>query len=493
MRASLWLKLPFLLPVILMAYTRPETLPAPVIHGNSFEILLNSRYSVHSGFEPSLSSQVLSNVLWAMTRAPFSGGDQEFYVATPENVYRYHPDTRTLTVHLAGDHRYNSGSAFEVGIATPRHEDAGMAIQAGLIAATAFRSDSGGNVVACPMKWATDYANANWNPTREIKMVIVLGNAPARGLDTTLVAISSDSSLPAPITNGTDTFEIALMEYTQDSLFSPLELSLETYSQLLWAGYGVTPHTTANNRAGLTVPSAVAGYFLTRRIYLVREEGIDLFHNRLPPGTNLATRDHRLERILTGDRRPQLRQASTRIPSGAPGYIVACVNDTTSYRTMQEAGFVAFNLLLQAHILGLSGFLTIPLTTAERNAIKDALLLSSDNHPVFVFSVGTTATGVREMAERAGLVTIVRAQPAVRRGYLRVEYLLRQSGMVEAEVFDLLGRPVRTLLRERQSAGYHTITWDGTDQQGRPVQRGTYLVAIKTGGTVTQHRVNWAK
>ncbi len=493
MRTWLWLKLLFIFPALLAGYTRPETLPAPVIHRHSLELLLNSRYSVHSGFESNLPLQVLANVLWAMTRAPFSGGSREFYVATPENVYRYHPESRSLTVHLAGDHRYNSGSAFEVGIATPRQEDAGMAIQAGVLAATAFRTDSGGNVVACPMKWATDYANANWNPEREIKMVIVLGNAPSRPLDTTLVAISSDSSLPPPITNGNDTFEIALMEYTQDSLFSPVGLSLETYSQLLWAGYGATPHITTNNRYGLTVPSAVAGYFLTRRIYLVREEGVDLFHNRLPPGTNLATRDHRLERLLTGDRRPELRQASARIPSTAPAYIVACVNDTASYRTMQEAGFVAFNLLLQAYTLGLSGFITIPLTIAERNAIKNALMLASDNHPVFVFSVGTTATGIREKERREGLVTIVRAQPAVRRSYLRVEYLLRQTGMVEAEVFDMLGRPVRTLLRERQSAGYHSVTWDGTDQQGRPVRRGTYLVTISTGGSITQHRVNWAK
>lgn len=470
-----------------------DSLPAPIINHHSFELLLNSRYSVHSGFEDSLPEQVLANVLWAMARVPCSGSYREFYVATRENVYRYEPATRSLTVHLAGDHRYYSGSAFEVGIATPRHEDAGMAIQAGLIAATAFRDETGGNVVCCPMKWAADYANSNWRPDYPIMLVNVFGNAPARPLDSTLVAISSDSSLPAPITKGTDTFELVLMELTQDSVFSPGNLSPETFSQLLWAGYGVAPHTTSNNRQGLTVPSAVAGYFLTGKIYLIREEGVERYHNRLPPGTNLTTRDHRLERVLSGDRRADLRLAVSRIPSTAPAYIVVCVDDTTSYRTMEEVGFVAFNLLMQARILGLSAFLTMPLTPSERTTIQNALLLPSNHYPALVFSVGGTAVGIRERRTRTGTIQIVRAQPAVRRGYLRIEYLLNQSGTVRAEVFDLVGRPVRTLLEERQSPGYHSIVWDGTDENGRVVRRGTYLIAISANGFVAQHKVNWAK
>ncbi|MGQ9678882.1 MAG: nitroreductase family protein [bacterium] len=470
-----------------------NTLPAPTIHRHSFELLINSRYSVHSGFEDNLPDQVLANVLWAMAKVPYSASYREFYVATRENVYRYDPSSSTLTVHLAGDHRYNSGSAFEVGVATPRHEHAGMSIQAGLLAATAFRDETGGNIASCPMKWATDYANSNWEPTHPILMVNVFGNAPARPLDSTLVAISLDSSLPPPITKSTDTFELVLMELSQDSLFSPGNLSLETFSQLLWAGYGVTPHTTSNNRQGLTVPSAVAGYFLTQKIYLVREEGIERYHNRIPPGTDLTTRDHRLERHLTGDRRSDLRLASNRIPSSAPAYIVVCVEDTTSYRTMEEVGFVAFNLLMQAHILGLSAFLTMPLTPSERIQIKNALLLPSNHHPALVFAVGSGATGIRERPARPGVIQIVRAQPAVRRGSVTVEYLLREPGTVRAEVFDLIGRPIRTLFEKHQTSGYHSLNWDGIDESGRPVRRGTYLIAISSNGFVAQHKVNWAK
>jgi len=469
-----------------------ETLPAPVIHSHSFELVANSRYSIHSGFEGALPVQVLANVLWAMSRVPNSGAYQEFYVATEENVYLYHPESRTLTVHLAGDHRYNSGSAFEVGVATPRHEDVGMAIQAGLLAAIAFWDDTG-EVVCCPMKWAADYANRNWHPEHEIKMVNVFGKAPVRGLDLTLAAISSDSSLPSPFTVGTDTFELILMDMRQDSVFSPAGLSIETISQLLWAGYGVTPHLASNGRQGLIVPSAVAGYFLTRKIYLVWQEGVDRYHNRLPSDTNLRTKDHRLERFLPGDRRQELRLACARVPSTAPVYIVVCVDDTSSYRTMQEAGFVAFNLLMQARALGLSNYITMPLSPQERSAIQNVLTLPSNHLPVFVFSCGGLATGIKERLLRAGLVQIVRAQPAVRKGNLRVEYLLRQPGVVRAEVFDLLGRPVKTIFEEKQAPGYHAFVWDGTDDHGGPVRRGSYLIAVTSGGTVAQHKVTWAK
>lgn len=469
-----------------------ETLPAPVIHPHSFELLANSRYSVHSGFEGALPVEVLSNVLWAMSRVPYSGAYQEFYVATEENVYLYQPESRALTVHLAGDHRYNSGSAFEVGVATPRHEDAGMAIQAGLLAGVAFWNDTG-EVVCCPMKWAADYANRNWHPENEIKMVNVFGKAPARGLDTTWAAISSDSSLPLPFTDGTDTFELILLDLQQDSVFSSVGLSLETVSQLLWAGYGVTPHMTTNGRQGLIVPSALAGYFLTGKIYLVRQEGVDRYHNRLPLDTNLRTKDHRLERFVSGDRRQELRLACERIPSTAPLYIVVCVNDTSSYRTMQEAGFVAFNLLMQARALGLSGYITMPLTPQERSAIRNGLFLPSNHYPVFVFSCGEVATGIRELTLHKGLIEIVRAQPAVRKGNLRVEYLLRQPGMVRAEVFDILGRPVKTIFEERQAPGYHSFFWDGTNEHAIPVRRGSYLITISSGGTIAQHKVTWAR
>jgi hypothetical protein len=66
---------------------------------------------------------VLSNVLWAMSRVPLSGiSIREIHVATPTNVYLHDTAGHVLNVHVAGNHRCSSSSAFEVGIAVERND-----------------------------------------------------------------------------------------------------------------------------------------------------------------------------------------------------------------------------------------------------------------------------------------------------------------------------------------------------------------------------------
>jgi len=232
-----------------VASAQVQSLPPPVTHGNSFEIISNSRYPAHSGFTSSLSDTVLSSVLWAMSRVPSLGSSyREFYVATPTNVYLYDSVAHALNVHLAGNHRYSANSAFEVGIAVERSEEAGLAVQAGLLAGDAFWSTGSGAVISCPMAFAANHANSNWNPSHTINMVDVFGRMSVTGLTDSCVAISSDSSLPQPATDGADTFDLLVSGMDQDTMFEPTNLSLSAVSQLLWAGYGVTPHTPTGKR-----------------------------------------------------------------------------------------------------------------------------------------------------------------------------------------------------------------------------------------------------
>jgi hypothetical protein len=474
-----------------------ESLPALVRHACSFEQLANSRYSVHSGFNDSLPRQVLANVLWAMSRAPHpDSGDREFYVATADNVYRLDPSQFRLIVHRAGDHRYNSSSAFEVGVATSRPEDAGLAIQAGLLAGAAFNTERRGTaagepgVGSCPMQWAADHANADWKPAHRIQMVNVYGRVAGATLETLCAVRSSDSSLAVPHVVGPDTFEAVMADLGQDSLFGPVGLSDENVSQLLWAAYGVTPHLTFNRRQGLTVPSAMANYYLTDRIYVVGQYDVSRYYNRLAAGTDATTRDHRLGRTIAGDRRPQLRVASARIPGSAPAYFVVCVPDTAEAEAMMEAGFAGFQLLAQARSLGLAGRLVVPLDRAEREGIAAALELPEGHVPALVFACGEAERTAAVSRLDNAAVTIVRAQPAIRNGELRLEYLLNRAGPVRVEVFDMLGRPVRLLLNEQQTSGYHAVVWDGTSQDGVRLKRGTYLIVVISGGTVARHKVD---
>ncbi len=467
--------------LVILALAGPclaDSLPAPVANPNSFEIIANSRYSVHSGFTSSLSRQVLANVLWAMHRAPaLAGAYREYYVATPENVYTYDPDSHALDLHLAGNHRYSSNSAFEVGIAVTRPEDAGLAIEAGLLAGVAFWRRGSGSVGLCPMAFAANHANSNWNPAHTIQMVNVYGQGAMTGLTDSCVAVSSDSTLPRPRATGADTFELALAGLTQDTLFAAALPPLADVSQLLWAGYGVTPHQPISKR-GLTVPSAVANYYLTRRIYLAADTAVFRYHNRLPPGSGLTTSDHRLELLTSGDRRGQLRAACPRLPATAPGYIVLSVTDTTNAWQTMEAGFVALHYLLQARILGLAGHVLAPLTPAERAAIQTALGIPTADRPVLVFSFGSLPTAVREPAQGFGpglnLLVLAGPRPVI-------QYTTITDGTARICIRDIAGRSLRDW-QETRAPGTHAANWDGTDSRGRPLAAGSYVVTIEQSG-----------
>jgi len=471
-----------LVPVLL---AQVESLPAPVVHGNSFEILSNSRYSIHSGFDSTLSRQVLSNVLWAMNRVPHLGSYRDFYVATPENVYWYDSTAHALVVHMSGDLRYSPGAAFEVGIACARHEEAGFAVQAGLLAGTAFWNHDSAVVASCPMKYAALHADSFWNPAESIKIVDVFGRAVTNGLMDSLQARSSDSTLPRPRTSGPDTFEVLMSNWHQDSLFSPVSPSLNDVSQILWAGNGVTPHLTYNNRRGTTIPSADALYYLTRLIYLVREDGVWRYNNRRPPGTDLTTSDHRLELVVSGDRRPQLRSASSRIPSTAPVYVVVCALDTSRYRDMEEAGLAGFQYVTQALSLGLDGFLTVPLTPVERTQIIVALGIPSDR-PALVFACGSPASAVREAGNAAG--TLLAVSSVVGRSLVQIDWSLGSANSGRLRVFDLAGRPVREFVLARTTSGTGHLNWNATRESGIRLAPGVYICRLEAGGRSTAAR-----
>jgi len=153
------------------------------------------------------------------------------------------------------------------------------------------------------------------------------------------------------------------------------ELDLHQLSQIAWASYGCNPHYAFNGYAALTAASSVARYFLTGRIYIVRSQGVERYHVRQPSGVQ-STRDHRIERVTSGDRRPSLRSALPRLPQTAPNYFVFCADGSDRKRRL-EAGYCGASALLQATSLGLKGYCTAGLTSSEQSAVINALALST--------------------------------------------------------------------------------------------------------------------
>ncbi len=63
-----------------------------------------------------------------------------------------------------------------------------------------------------------------------------------------------------------------------------------------------------------------------------------------------------------------------------------------------------------------------------------------------------------------------------------ISYSLDQAGYTEIEVYNVTGQKVRTLLRDFQPTGNHSVEWDGRDDYGRPCASGVYLYRVRNSG-----------
>ncbi len=59
--------------------------------------------------------------------------------------------------------------------------------------------------------------------------------------------------------------------------------------------------------------------------------------------------------------------------------------------------------------------------------------------------------------------------------------------LVTIKIYDVLGRLVRTLLEDVRTPGSFQIVWDATDDSGRPVASGTYILHMIAGSYVSAH------
>ena len=65
-----------------------------------------------------------------------------------------------------------------------------------------------------------------------------------------------------------------------------------------------------------------------------------------------------------------------------------------------------------------------------------------------------------------------------------IRYGLPQEGKVEITISDLLGKEVKSFLISHKTPGYHSVVWNGKDNQDRRVSAGIYLYRIQMGGFV---------
>ncbi|MCS5651827.1 MAG: T9SS type A sorting domain-containing protein, partial [Candidatus Marinimicrobia bacterium] len=62
-----------------------------------------------------------------------------------------------------------------------------------------------------------------------------------------------------------------------------------------------------------------------------------------------------------------------------------------------------------------------------------------------------------------------------------ISYDLPERAQVTLDIYDILGKQIKTLVNQSQDAGNKIAMWDGTDDLGSQVSAGVYLYQIQAG------------
>ena len=65
---------------------------------------------------------------------------------------------------------------------------------------------------------------------------------------------------------------------------------------------------------------------------------------------------------------------------------------------------------------------------------------------------------------------------------LRIDYSVAQPAHISISIYNLSGAKVRELARGQATAGKHSVSWDGKNQQGILVTNGSYQIVSLING-----------
>jgi hypothetical protein len=104
------------------------------------------------------------------------------------------------------------------------------------------------------------------------------------------------------------------------------------------------------------------------------------------------------------------------------------------------------------------------------------------NNPIIVqrFWKGVLPVGIEEGKTPTPSRLVCAAYPNPFRGGTVISYDLPRAGNVDLTVYDVAGRPVKTLVNTHASPGSFTASWDGRAANGAPVAAGVYFYTLVT-------------
>jgi len=89
-----------------------------------------------------------------------------------------------------------------------------------------------------------------------------------------------------------------------------------------------------------------------------------------------------------------------------------------------------------------------------------------------------------------GRLTLLQNVPNPFNPKTEIRFGLPAAATADLKVYDATGRLVRTLLRgESLGAGYHRVSWDGTDEHGKAASAGVYFYVLEAGAERSSNKM----
>lgn len=211
------------------------------------------------------------------------------------------------------------------------------------------------------------------------------GCVPREESSSSRLPAETEIKLPEPRHDSNISIEETLLKRRSIRDYSGEPLTLKEVAQLLWAAQGIT------GPGGFrTAPSAGATYPL--ETYLVVGDVKDLMAGVY----RYAPEEHRLVRVLAGDRRAELASAAlgqSWVRKAAIDIVFTAIYERTTGRygergvryVHMEVGHAAQNVYLQAVALELG---TVVIGAFYDNRVAEVLKLPQNEQPLYIMPVG---------------------------------------------------------------------------------------------------------
>ena len=102
-------------------------------------------------------------------------------------------------------------------------------------------------------------------------------------------------------------------------------------------------------------------------------------------------------------------------------------------------------------------------------------------------------TGIEENTMIPSELTILGNFPNPFNPETCINFTLPQEGIVNLDIYNIMGQHVRLLKSDTMSAGFHSVIWDGRNEKGKIVSTGIYIAQLHMGLNFTTHSMTLVK